>query len=443
MLSLDEVVDRGTVDVTIEGHGYQGEGWVRLADGWLSVRGALPGERVRVEVQAPGRRRSRRLWARLVRVISTSDRRRDPQCSKFPGCRGCHLRHVSVLDELGMKSDTIAECIDKYAGLPRDQQPVVETIAVRGAARADPFRIRTNLTISARNDAWNVGLRADDELIDMVDCPALADSTRRAVARFERALATIDPKQPAPIELARIAAPVHGHGYVDLRLPTGEHNLDPLLSALDQELPPGFGLAVANAAGRRYVRGPHRIRLPMADLRLEVGFDDWFHATLGPAEALYDAIEAWLEVERGETVLDAGCGVGTIGLVCAAAGANVVGFDLNASSVETAEMNALHNDLDVEFLSGAWERVFRKLVMAERKFRTVVINPMRDPLGRRALAYVRKLDADRVLYLGPSPAPAAKDVGVLRDLGFRISRLGAVNLHPATYHVMLAAMLTR
>jgi 23S rRNA (uracil1939-C5)-methyltransferase len=442
VLTLDETIARGTVDVTIEGQGFQGEGWVRLDDGWLSVRGALPGERVRVEVQDPGRWRGRRIWGRLLRVATPSDRRRDPQCSKFPGCRGCHLRHVSVLDELGQKSETIAECIEKYAGLPREAQPVVETIAVRGAARADPFRIRTNLTVAAGTERWDVGLRADEELVDMVDCPALADSTRRAVERFERALAAVSPVDHPSIELVRIAAPVHGHGYVDVRV-AHDDPLDSLLGALDSELPDGFGLAVATARDRRFIRGPERIRLPMADLRLEVGYDDWFHATLEPAEALYDAIAGWLQVEPGETVLDAGCGVGTIGLLCAQSGGDVVGFDLNAGSVETAELNAMRNELDVRFLCGAWERVFRKLTMKGARFRTVVINPMRDPLGRRALAYLRQLDAERVLYLGPSPAPSAKDIAVLRDLGFEIARLGAVNLHPATYHVMLAALLTR
>ncbi len=350
---------------------------------------------------------------------------------------------MSVLDELALKSATIAECVEKYAGVPAAEQPLIETITVPGAARADPFRVRTNLTVRWVDGRWDVGLRADDELVAMVACPALADSTRRSIARFEDALAAFRPSTPPAIRLARIAAPVHGHGYVELEVEVDE-GYDALLAELDARFPPQFGLAIVDAHRvRRHVRGPTRIRLPMGDLRLEVGFDDWFHATLAPAEVLYDAIREWLDIQPGERVLDAGCGVGTIGLVCAAAGADVVGFDVNPASVETAELNAMVNELDVRFICGGWENAFRKLTLAGDRFETVVINPMRDPLGRRPLAYLPRLEAKRVLYLGPSAAPASEDLAVLLSLGYRLDRLAAVNLHPATYHVMLAALLTR
>lgn len=443
-LTLDDVHELGTVEVTIDGLGFQGEGWVRLADGWLSVRGALPGERVVCTLQ-PTRWRSRRVWATLDHVVTPAERRGDPQCDAFPGCRGCQLRHVAVFDELGIKAQTVADCIARYAELPHDEQPEIETIAITGASRADAHRVRTNLTVRWDGDAtgaWKIGLRADDALVSMVHCPALTDSVKRAVARFEQALQRVPPTD-AKLHGARIAVPVHGHGYVDL-LVERDVDLDPLTAALDALYPPNFGIAVtADGAGRRHVRGPQRIRLPMADLRLEVGFDDWFHATLEPAEVLYDAVEEWLAVRPGERVLDAGCGVGTIGLVCASRGADVVGFDINTSSVETAELNALNNGLDVEFMAGAWEKALCALTLQRRTFDTVVINPMRDPLGRRALAYVPMLNAKRVLYLGPSAAPASKDIGTLRSLGYQVDRLGAVNLHPATYHVMVAALLSR
>lgn len=442
-MTLSEVIERQTVELTIEGLGYQGEGFVRIEDGWLSVRGTLPGERIVARFD-PTPSRSRRLWGSLERVVEESPRRGAPYCDAFPTCRGCHLRHVSVFDELGEKAETIAECVEKYALVPRDEQPDIETISVQGAARADSFRVRTSLTVKPRPDGgWSVGLRADEQIVNMVKCPALADSTRRAVARFEDALAVVSSADLPPIHLARIAAPVHGHGYVELEV-AEDAGFEPLVAALDERFPEGFGIAVVDGQHRRrYVRGPKRIRLPMADLRLEVGFDDWFHATLEPAEVMYDAIADWLAVRRGERILDAGCGVGTIGLVCASSGADVLGFDVNAASVETAELNAMSNGLEVRFRCGGWERVFRSLVMESERFETVVINPMRDPLGYRPLAYLPRMEAARILYLGPSAAPASKDIATLRGLGYRLRRLGAVNLHPATYHVMLMALLER
>lgn len=441
-LSLADVLEEGRLEVTIDGLGYRGEGYVRLADGWLSVRGALPGESVLVDVQEPSGS-PRRLWGDLVRIISAVERRSDPHCDRVSWCRGCQLRHLAMFDELAVKTQTVVECVEKYAELPVTEQPAVETITVTGATRADAFRVRTSLSVRHGAEGWEVGLKAHDRLVPMSDCPAVTDSVQRAVVRLEDALGQIEPQAGNAIRQVRIAAPVHGHGYVDLEVDR-DSGWELLIHELDERLPPKFGLAVSPRGGeRRHVRGPKRIRLPMADLRLEVGFDDWFHATLAPAEVLYDAILEWLHPGTGERLLDAGCGVGTIGLICAAAGADVVGFDVNPASVETAELNALANDLELRFECAGWERALRDLALAGETFDTVVINPMRDPLGHRALAYIPRLEANRVLYLGPSAAPAAKDLKTLRDLGFRIARLGAANLHPATYHVMLVAMLER
>lgn len=442
-LTLEQTIERGRFEVSIEGMGYQGEGWVRLADGWLSIRGALPGERVEVSVE-PQPTGSRRIWGRLERVLAAADRRSDPHCDRASYCRGCQLRHVSMTDELGIKTGTVSECLEKYAGVARRDLPEIETLSVAGATRADSFRVRSSLTVRRTDDGWEAGIRAGPRLVPMTDCPALADSTRRAIGRFESALRASGLDEESAIELVRVAAPVHGHGYIEVGAP-GDVDLSPLLRELDERLPPGFGLATYDAARdeRTRVRGPERFRLPIADLRIEVGFGDWFHATLGPAEVLYDAVEEWLDVAEGERVLDAGCGVGTIGLVCAKNGALVTGFDRNPASVETAELNAMQNDLEVRFACAGWERAFRDFALAGAQFDTVVINPMREPLGHRPLAYLPRLGVERVLYLGPSPASASKDIGILRDLGFDLVRVGAANLHPATYHVMLVAMLTR
>ncbi len=429
----------GAVEVVVDGLGFRGEGYVEFEDGWLSIPGALPGERVAVEVEAPRRRRPIRVFGTLTEVVVPSKMRSAPHCDRVDVCRGCQLRHVSVVDELFFKAQSVSECVERYAGLAADEIPEVETISVQGATRADSFRVRTSLTARFSDGAWRTGIRAPhDRLVEMQTCPALADSCRRAVARVDAALT----RQPAAaIDLIRVASPVHGHGYVDVCTSEDEGALKPLVDALDRDLPGQFGIAVTSPSGRRHVRGPRRFRLPMADLRLEVGMDDWFHATLEPAERLYDCVEEWLDVQPGERVVDAGCGIGTIGLACARKGARVVGFDVNRSSIETAELNAMANDLEVEFRSAGWERGFRKLVMEGREFDTIVINPMREPLGERALAYAGPLGARRILYLGPSPAPASKDLGVLVQNGWTLRRLAAANLHPHTYHVMLVAQL--
>ena len=66
---------------------------------------------------------------------------------------------------------------------------------------------------------------------------------------------------------------------------------------------------------------------------------------------------------------------------------------------------------------------------------------MREPLGERPLSYLEILGVERVVYLGPSPASTARDIDIMRGLGWEVVSLAGAMLHPATYHVMLVAQL--
>lgn len=473
--SRDEVRERGELEVRIDDFGFTGEGYVRLEDGWLSVPGALPGERVLVRLQEGQREGARRLYADVVEVLEPSPERRDPLCERDAICRGCQLRHISVDGELRFKARGIAEVVEKFAGLSQTEQPEVEILTPQPTARGDAFRYRTSLSYRRVGDRVELGLYspASEGLITMSNCPALTVQTQRVVGVIERSLqgqsalpwdgemarevaAQVEGFEVAPgVEQIRVAVPNHGVGLVEVRLTEARDEAQfegfcasvPLagwLGRLAEALPAQVGLAVGSGAFRRQIKEPHRVRIPIGRLQMEVGYDDWIHATLAPAEVLYEAVGQWLEPARGERFLDVGCGIGSIALLMAPRVGEAVGLDQNQASIESAEINAVgHGIANARFVAGGWETGLRRLAAAGERFELATINPMREPLGRRALAYLNMLGVERLVYLGPSPAAAARDLGALREMGWEIDRLAAANLHPATYHSMLVARLRR
>lgn len=470
--SLEQIIDAGTVDVVIDDYGYTGEGYVRLADGWLSVPGALPGEVVRVRVDA-GEEHGRRIFGQIEQVVEPSAHRRDPLCERDSICRGCQLRQATVDEELRYHVRTVDEVIEKFAGLSADEQPDTEIITPQPISRGDAFRIRSALTYRRSDDDCELGLVTPvrDALVPMFDCPALTTPVRRLVATVEQAFAGLDAlpwdeqmareavargdvPQPA-IRNVRVASPVIGRGLVEVLLSevdgedmveraVTEGALAGLFDALEETLPAEVGLAVSLGQRRVILKGPERLVLPLAGLRIEVGYDDWFPATLTPSDALYTRLMELLELESDDAFLDLGSGIGTISLIASDKVDHVVGVDINRNSVATAELNAMENARsNVEFVVGGWENALRRLTLDGQRFSVASINPMREPLGRRALSYLKQLGVERLVYLGPSPASAAKDIGELREMGWQLDRLAAANIHPATYHTMLVARLRR
>ncbi len=411
--------------------------------------------------------------ARFEQILEPSRHRRDPLCARDAVCRGCQLRQATVDEELRYHVRTVQEVIDKFAGIPVDEQPATDIITPQPIARGDAFRIRSALTYRRQGPTCELGLvtPVQQALVPMFDCPALTTPVRRLVSTVQDAFFGLDElpwdepmarqavergedAQPA-IRNVRVASPVIGRGFVEIILSevggediieraVTEGALAGLFNKLEQTLPGEVGLAVSLGERRVILKEPERVLLPLAGLRIEVGYDDWFPATLSPSDALYARLLELLELGDEDAFLDVGSGIGTISLLASEHAERVVGVDINRNSVATAELNAMANRRgNVEFVVGGWENALRRLTLDGQRFTVATINPMREPLGRRALSYLKPLGVRRLVYLGPSPASAAKDIGELREMGWQLDYLGAANIHPATYHTMLVARLQR
>src|SRR5690554_3205982 len=353
-------------------------------------------------------------------------------CERDAICRGCQLRHMSVDGELRFKARGISEVVEKFAGVSLEAQPEVEILTPQPTSRGDAFRYRTPLSYRRGGDRGELGLYrpASPGLISMSRGPALPVQTQRVVAVVERSLegqntlrwdgemarevaAKVEGFEVAPgVEQIRVAVPNHGVGLVDVRLTDSRDEAhfeaqcasEPLrvwLARLADALPAQVGLAVGSGAFRKHIKEPHRVRIPIGRLQMEVGYDDWIHATMAPAEVLYEAVTQWLEPQPDERFLDVGCGIGTIALMMAPHVEGAVGLDQNQASIESAEINAVGHGLDnARFVAGGWETGLRRLAAAGERFEVATINPMREPVGRRALAYLNMLGVQRLVYLG-------------------------------------------
>lgn len=458
-LTLEDVLSSDSLKIEIDDFGYTGEGFVRLADGWMSVPGALPGERVRVAPEHPEHLQGRRVFAKLLEVLEPSDDRRPPLCDRDDVCRGCQLRHMTIERELGFKQRTVSEVVEKFSGVAPDEQPPVDVVTPRPIQRGDAHRIRSRLTYKpdGADGRPNLGLISPvrSAPVAMSSCPALTEPTRRLVDHVESSLSeALDEGSGAHrdfdgLETIDVASPVFGRGLITVSVSDTETDgdktsLERWLDALGERVPDDVGVALEESRGITHWSGPEQMILPIAGKRISVSHHDWFPATIGPTEAVYDTTLDWLDTDNADAYLDVGCGVGTLSILAGPHVGRVTGIDRNPRTVESAELNAVRHELDhLTFRASHWEKALRNLTMDEATFDIATINPMREPLGERALTYLKRLDVRQLVYLGPSPESAAKDLEVLIEGGWHLDRLAAGNVHPASYHTMLMARLTR
>lgn len=467
------------LDITIDDYGFTGEGFVRLQDGWLSVRGAMPGEHVVVTLDAH-QRGGRRRFATLLEIRTPHAERRDPMCDQDAICRGCQLRHLSIQEEVSFKERALQEVLAKFSGWSLEELPPMTLIAPPAMVRSDGWRVRTMLNYTRRDaSSYDLGLVSPgrEQLVDMRDCPALGAPVKRLTQQVTNALdllaqqeqlpssapprhlieedlpspdtQTVEQEERLDLLGIRIAAPAHGRGFIEFKQ-SPHAQISPeiftLIEMLDETLPAHVSIFVQRGdQGYDRLRGPETMRLSLAGLTLELDPRDWFHATLEPAEVLYEQVAQWLDLQPGERFLDVGCGIGTLSLLAARHGLESLGIDAKLTSIHSATHNAERLGLQdrAQFMPGSWESALKKLLVRQERFDVATINPMREPLGERAIKCFNALGVQRLVYLGPSPAATARDLSVLRTSGWKIESLGGAMLHPATYHVMMVAHCTR
>lgn len=190
--------------------------------------------------------------------------------------------------------------------------------------------------------------------------------------------------------------------------------------------------------------GPGIMHDELLGCRFEIGPTSFYQTNPQQTEVLYQlAIEGAGNAGR---VLDAYCGTGTIG-ICAAARRpelRVVGVERVAAAVSCARRNAQANHVEEQssFVAADATEWMAGPGRAER-FDAVIMDPPRAGSTQEFIGGVAALAPERVVYVSCNVVTQARDIELLRSLGYRIESVTPVDMFPHTRHVESVAVLVR
>ena len=167
-------------------------------------------------------------------------------------------------------------------------------------------------------------------------------------------------------------------------------------------------------------------------------------------EVLYRTAIDFAGLTGNETVLDAYCGIGTIGLAAASEARRVIGVELNADAVADAQKNKRQNGIqNASFIcadAGEYLTSVAEQQQNGQKIDVLFMDPPRAGASREFLNAVLRCVPEKIVYISCNPETQARDLKQLaggRQPAYRVKKIQPVDMFPWTHHVENIVLLER
>ena len=161
-------------------------------------------------------------------------------------------------------------------------------------------------------------------------------------------------------------------------------------------------------------------------------------------ELLYKTAIEYAGLGRKERVIDAYCGIGTIGLVAAGKAREVIGIELNKNAVRDAIVNARENKItNARFYQGDAGEFMEGMMSEGERADVVFMDPPRTGSTEKFLTSMVKLGPSRIVYISCGPDTLARDLEFLTKHGYVTRKIQPVDMFSFTEHCEVVCLLTK
>ena len=159
-------------------------------------------------------------------------------------------------------------------------------------------------------------------------------------------------------------------------------------------------------------------------------------------EKLYGKALEFADLQGNETVLDAYCGTGTIGIIAGDKAGKVIGVELNGDAVKDAKENAKRNNVkNIQFYQNDAGKFLVEMAEQGAKVDVVLMDPPRSGSDEAFLGSVVQMKPKKVVYISCNPETMARDLKYLTKQGYKVKRAVGCDMFPFTSHVECVIMM--
>lgn len=445
------------VEVVINDLSDTGDGVGRWDERVVFVPDTVPGERALVRLV---RVKPQYAHGKLHELLEASPHRIRPSCIVADKCGGCQWQHIAYEYQVEAKQNQVIQALERIGGFncpPVD--PVLNAPSPLGYRNKATYPLSISATNQVQAGYYQKGTH---HLINLNQCPVQDSRLNPLLAEVkqdiqQRGWRVYDERRHKG-QVRHLGLRIGRRtGEILLTLVVKDWDL-PGIEAQAQEwlnrYPQLMGVSLNRNPDRtnaifgsetRCIAGVAYLLEQFAGLEFQVRPDTFFQVCTESAEALLQVIIDHLNLQGDQVLVDAYCGIGTLTLPLAVAPGispgvrQVIGLEVQPEAVEQAQLNAQRNGItNVTFQLGTVETLLPHLGITPD---IVLIDPPRQGCDRAVIETLLRSSPRRIVYVSCKPATLARDLKLLCQAGYRLTRVQPADFFPQTAHVECAAFL--
>ncbi|WP_159721134.1 23S rRNA (uracil(1939)-C(5))-methyltransferase RlmD [Enterococcus sp. CSURQ0835] len=447
-----------TLTLKIKRLGINGEGIAYYKRLIIFVTGALPHETVTAKITNVTERFAE---ARLVTIKQPSPDRVVPPCPVYDICGGCQLQHLAYARQLDFKKDLLAQALEKFKPQNYQHYELRKTIGME-----EPWHYRNKAQFQLQKNPTTQQVEAglyrpnSHEIVPLTDCLVQEPATQKVINVVTRLLTKYD----LPIYDERKNSGILRTLMVRVGVKTGEvqvvfisktkklPRINPVIREINERLPEVVSImqniqdqktSVIMGAETIHLWGKPSIEEKLEQVTFELSPRAFFQLNPQQTKVLYAEARNALDLTHVKTVVDAYCGVGTIGLSLAEKVTEVRGMDTIPQAIADAKKNAARMQLtNTHYEVGTAEKLLPQWLAEGFKPDAIIVDPPRTGLDQKLLHAITRYPSQQMVYISCNVSTLARDLVSLSKI-YHVDYLQSVDMFPQTARCEVVVKLTK
>lgn len=446
----NEILEVEIIDLTHEALG------VAKIEGYpLFIENALPGEKIKIKVVKVGKKFG---YGKVLTIIKSSEERMPIEDITFSKVGISPLQHLKYSKQLEFKTNQVKNVLQRVAKLTD-----VSVNDILGMSNPWGYRNKAQIPVRKIDNQLQTGFfrKNSHELIPLEHFYIQDPAIDEAIIKLRDIMRKYGVKPYNETDhTGNLRHIIVRRGYYTgemmIVLITRTPKLFPISKIIPEiiEALPDVVSIIQNVNTKKtnvifgeetiVLHGKDSITDTIFDLKFEISARSFYQVNPQQTEVMYQKVKEFAQLSGKEVVLDAYCGIGTIGLTLAKDAKHVYGVEIIEEAVKNAANNAHINEIkNATFTVGTAEETIPQMLREGINPNVVIVDPPRKGLEKSLIDVLNEAKPERIIYVSCNPATLARDLALFKEGSYAITVVQPVDNFPQTTHIETIVLLSK